>query len=168
MRETPEELSRLQALLDASYARAGSHVRSIFRPELRFSAEALVELFTGRRQVAVATVSARGEPRVAPVDALLIHGRFHFGTHRTAARVRHLRARPAISLTYFERDVLAIVVHGRGELLDFGHPDFERLDAAFLDVYGGTPSSEEEGSVYVRVDAATMFTYARELGDPHA
>jgi uncharacterized pyridoxamine 5'-phosphate oxidase family protein len=162
VRENAEEIAGLQAILDASRARAGPHLRSIFRDEHRFTAEQLVAHFTGRRQIAVATVSAAGEPRVAPVDALLVHGRFHFGTHRSAARVRHLRARPAVSLAYFERDELAIVVHGTAELLEFGHPDFRTIDEEFLDVYGGTPSTEQEGSVYARVEPTTMFTYARD------
>jgi Pyridoxamine 5'-phosphate oxidase len=164
VRENAEEIAGLQALLDASHARAGPHLRSIFRDEHRFTAEQLVVFFTGPRQIAVATVSAEGEPRVAPVDALLLHGRFHFGTHRTAARVGHLRARPAVSLAYFERDELAVVVHGTAELLELGHPDFRAIDQAFVDVYGGTPSTADEGSVYARVEAKTMFTYARELG----
>lgn len=162
MRESPDEIARLQALLDASHARAGPHLRSIFRDEHRFTAERLVAHFTGPRQVAVATVSADAEPRVAPVDAVLLHGRFHFGTHRTAARVRHLRARPAVSLVYFERDELAVVVHGAAELLEHGDPDFRAIDQAFVDVYGGTPSTPDEASVYARVEAKTMFTYARD------
>ncbi len=162
MRETRQEVERLQSLLDESYARAGPHLRTIFRPELRFSAEELVDYFTGRRQIAVGTVTARGEPRVAPVDALLLDGKFHFGTHRSAARVRHLRANPAISLTYYERDELAVVVHGTAALVEFGDDGFVSLDEAFLRVYGGTPSTADEGTVYVRVEPATMFTYARD------
>lgn len=162
MRETRQTVERLQSLLDESYARAGPHLRTIFRPELRMTAEQLVAFFTGRRQIAVATVTARGEPRVAPVDALLLDGRFHFGTHRSAARVRHLRANPAVSLTYFERDAVAVVVHGTADLVEFGDPGFGDLDEAFLRVYGGTPSTADEGSVYVRVEPATMFTYARD------
>lgn len=171
MRETAEDIRHLQSLLDASHERAGPHLRSIFRAEYRFTARELVAFFTGPRQIAVATVTPAGEPRVAPVDALLISGRFHFGTHATAARVRNLRVRPAVSLAYFERDVLAIVVHGSAGLLEFGQADFRSVDEAFVAVYGGTPSSEEERSVYVRVEPETIFTYARDraaLGVPDA
>jgi hypothetical protein len=162
VRETAEDVARLQALLDASHLRAGPHLKSIFQPERRFTARELVNFFAGKRQVAVATVTAAGEPRVAPLDALLLEGRFHFGTHRTAVRVRHLRARSAVSLAYFERDELAVVVHGNAELLEFGDDGFASVDQAFVDVYGGTPSTAEEGSVYARIDAAKMFTYARD------
>jgi len=152
----------MQDLLDRSAERAGEHLRSIFRPEHSLSAEQVTAFFRGKRQIAVATVTARGEPRVAPVDALLIHGRFCFGTHETSARVTHLRKRPGVSLTYFERDDLALIVHGRAELLVFGGPDFAALDAAFVATYGGTRSREEEGSVYARVEPSMMFTLARD------
>jgi Pyridoxamine 5'-phosphate oxidase len=151
----------MQDLLDRSTARAGRHLRSIFRPEDSLSAEEVAAFFQGKRQIAVATVTAHGQPRVAPVDALLIHGQFCFGTHETAMRVRHLRRRPDVSLTYFEGDSLAIIVHGRAELLFFGQPDFTELDEAFVASYGGTPSTREERSVYARVEPTTMFTFAR-------
>ena len=41
MHETPEDLERLQELLDRSYARAGSHLRSIWDEETRLDARAL-------------------------------------------------------------------------------------------------------------------------------
>ena len=41
MYETEDDLKRLQALLDASYARAGSHLRSIWGEETRLDARAL-------------------------------------------------------------------------------------------------------------------------------
>jgi hypothetical protein len=163
--ETEAEIRELQALLDRSSETAGPHLRRIFRPpEHSLSAAELGRFFVGPRQIAVATVTKRGEPRVAPVDGLLLHGRFHFGTHSTAARIRHLRARPSISLTYFERDEIAIVVHGRATLVEFGQPGFAEIDAEFLSVYGGTPSTEDEGSFFVRVDPAAVYTYVRDPG----
>jgi hypothetical protein len=168
--ETAAELSSMQDLLDRSAERAGRHLRSIFAPEHALSARQVAELFRGPRQIAVATTTARGEPRVAPVDGLLLHGRFCFGTHETAARIRHLRRRPAVSLAYFDRDEVAIVVHGAAALTIFGEPGFEELDAAFISVYGGTPSTAAEGSVYVRVEPELMFTFARDSarsGMPH-
>jgi hypothetical protein len=159
--ETDDDIRRLQALLDRSRQRAGPHLRKIFNDERAVGAAELVAFFRGPRQIAVATVTGKGEPRVAPVDALLLRGRFHFGTHVTAARIRHLRQRPAVSLTYFERDELAVVVHGTARLMEFGDEDFAEVDADFRAVYGGTPSTQEEGSVFVRVEPELMFTFAR-------
>jgi uncharacterized pyridoxamine 5'-phosphate oxidase family protein len=161
MRESPEDVARLEALIDASFERAGPHLLSIYRPDRRLSAGQVVALFAGARQIAVATVTASGEPRVAPVDAILLRGRFHFGTSATAARIRHLRRRPAISLSYFERDDIAVIVHGRAILLEYGQSDFEELDRAFIQIYGGAPSTPEEGVVFVRVEPETMFTFAQ-------
>jgi hypothetical protein len=162
VRETEAEMRELQALLDRSAEEAGPHLRRIFRPpEHSLTAAELVRLFEGRKQIAVATVTARGEPRVSPVDALLLNGRFHFGTHATAARVRHLRARPSVALTYFERDELALVVYGTATLIEFGQRGFAEIDAAFLSVYGGTPSTADEGSVFVRVEPAAVHTFVR-------
>ena len=164
MRETAGEIEKLQALIEDSLARAGPHLRRTFRPpDCTLSAERLIARFTGRRQVAVATVTGRGEPRVAPVDAILLHARFHFGTHATAARIRHLRRRPAVSLTYFEGDELAVVAHGTAELIEFGHPDFRDVDSEFLAVYGGTPSTAEEHVVFVRLEPTALYTFAREV-----
>jgi uncharacterized pyridoxamine 5'-phosphate oxidase family protein len=161
VKETAEDLRHLQGLLDASREKAGPHLRSIFRPERALTAQDLVELFAGPRQIALATVTARGEPRVSPVDAVLLRGRFHFGTSGQAARIRHLRSRPALSLTYFERDELAVVAHGKAELLEFGHPDFREVDDALREIYGGTPSTEQENVVLVRVEPTALFTFSR-------
>ena len=44
MLETPQELDGLQALLDASMATAGPHLRDIISPERRLTAAQLSEL----------------------------------------------------------------------------------------------------------------------------
>ena len=68
MYETAEDLQRLDELLDASYARAGSHLRAIWGPETRLAAGELSEALAGIQVLDLATVTPRGEPRVAPVD----------------------------------------------------------------------------------------------------
>ncbi len=123
MHETEDDLLELQTLIDRSMAGAGEHLRTIFRPpEHTISARQLAALFQSARQVAVGTVNGRGEPRVAHVDAILLLGRFHFGTDAGSARIRHLRARPALSLAYFEGDDLAVLVHGTGTIIGEGDP----------------------------------------------
>ncbi|NED50619.1 pyridoxamine 5'-phosphate oxidase family protein, partial [Micromonospora aurantiaca] len=47
MRETPEELKELQALLDASLSRSTSHLRSIINTESTLTAEQLTQVLTG-------------------------------------------------------------------------------------------------------------------------
>jgi hypothetical protein len=161
VRETDEDLRWLQELIDRSFEGAGAHLRSIFRPERRLTASGLVSALSGPRQAAVATVSARGEPRVAPVDVVVLRGRFHFGTSAAAARIRHLRARPAVSLTYFERDELAVLVHGKAVLVEPSSPGFRDVESAFLTTYGGEPAAEADGVVYVRIEPRAVLTFDR-------
>lgn len=113
MRETPEDLRRLQALLDRSYARAGGHLRAIHSPEARLSADDLVARLDGMRVFVLATVTRDGRPLTGPVDTYLAGGRLHFGTSPDAVRARHLATRPAVSATYVEGEGLVVSVHGR-------------------------------------------------------
>ena len=115
MLESKGELRSLQELLDLSREKAGKHLRDIFHP---ITARELCRKFTGVRQVAWATVNSKSEPRVAPVDAVLIHGRFYLSTDQSAIRTKDVRRNPATSLAYFEDISFAVVVHGRARVLD--------------------------------------------------
>ena len=78
MRETPEDLRRLQTLLDRSIEGAGGFLRDSFgMPEHSLGAAELVRFLRGIRNVTLATVTRGGEPRVAPIGALFFRGRFH-------------------------------------------------------------------------------------------
>src|SRR4051794_4490794 len=112
MHETPEDMQRLRALLERSIARAGAFLRRSFEmPEHSLSAEQLVSYLVGIQNVALATVTAKGEPRVAPIGALFYRGRFHIPTVATAARTRMIAARPAVSLTHYVGNDLAVITH---------------------------------------------------------
>ena len=58
MLETPEEIDRLQQLLDRSAAGAGPHLRSIITDSHRLSAIEVCERLQGMRVLVVATVTA--------------------------------------------------------------------------------------------------------------
>ena len=90
MLETPEELARLQSLLDASHARATDHLRGIIHDDRTLSAVQVVALLPGMKVVSVATVTAHGEPRISAMDGHFLHGTWTFSTSRTAAKARHL------------------------------------------------------------------------------
>jgi hypothetical protein len=68
MHETNDNLTALQRLLDASYARAGEHLRMIWGEDSRLDARQLRDELVGVQVLDLATVTPRGEPRVAPVD----------------------------------------------------------------------------------------------------
>ncbi len=161
MHETPEDMKRLQALLDGSIERAGAFLRSSFEmPEHSLSAGQLVRYLQGIQNVAFATVTAKGEPRVAPIGSLFYRGLFHIPTVATAARTRMVTARPAVSLTHFVGDDLAIIVHGSAMAIPTGHADFAAIEAMQRAANGSSVRDWGEG-IYLRVAAATLVTFAR-------
>jgi hypothetical protein len=123
MFESDAEIVEMQRLFDDTLRRASSHMVGIVTLERRLSARQVAAYLLGTRHVAFATVTAKGEPRVSPLDSLLIHGRFTMGTGGEAARLRHLRANPACSAAYVEGDRVAVVVNGSAEWIGPEHPD---------------------------------------------
>src|SRR3954469_5684817 len=95
MHETPEDLERLQELLDRSYDAAGPHLREVITPERRLDAAALAAGLVGMRLLVLATGAADGRPIAGPVDGIFYRGEFHFGSSPDSTRVRHIRRRPA-------------------------------------------------------------------------
>jgi hypothetical protein len=160
MRETAEDLAALQALLDDSIERAGPFLRSSFRmPERSLSAAELVARLDGPLTVALATVTARGEPRVAPIGALFLHGRFHVPTVAESGRARHLAARPAVSVSYHEGIDLAVIAHGSATLVGEDDPAFAEVDELQVACGRESPRTWTGTAVYVRVEADRLFTY---------
>jgi Pyridoxamine 5'-phosphate oxidase len=162
MRESPADLERLQALVDRSIDAAGPFLRNSFEmPERSLSAQRLVERLQGLLTVALATTTARGEPRVAPIGALFVRGAFHVPTVAQAARTRHLAARPAASLTCFEGTEMAVIAHGRVAIVDATDAAFAELDAVQVECGGQSPTEWQGDAVFLRLDAERLFTYAR-------
>jgi hypothetical protein len=162
MRETPEDLHHLQALLDRGIAQAGSFLRASFgMPDHSLSALQLARYLQGSHTVALATVTAGGEPRVAPISALFYRGHFHVPTVTTAVRAQHVLKRPAVSLTHYRGSELAIIAHGRASLVAPGAADFAVLEE--LQCESGNQSVLDWGEgVYMRIDADVLYTYARD------
>jgi Pyridoxamine 5'-phosphate oxidase len=89
MLETPDDIDRLQRLLDDSAAGAGPHLRGIITGDRRLSAAQVSRVLQGMRLLVVATVTADGRPLVGPVDGYFLHGSFYFSSGRDSVRVRH-------------------------------------------------------------------------------
>jgi hypothetical protein len=159
--ETPEDIVALQELLDRSYERAGSHLRSIATSERRVDAEELVELLTGMCLLVVATVTADCRPIAGPLDGIFHRGAFHFGTDPSSVRYRHLLTRPQVSATHLPREEFAVNVHGRAVPVQATGGLRETL----LEVYGpryGVKEWEEfldSGPTYMRIEPDRMFTF---------
>ncbi|MDA8062592.1 MAG: pyridoxamine 5'-phosphate oxidase family protein [Actinomycetota bacterium] len=167
MHETPEQLDRLQALLDASATAAGAHLRSIVIEERRVDAGRLCALLTGMRLLTVATVTADGRPIAGPVDGYFLHGAFWFSTSRHSVRAQHLSMRPAVSATHVPHERLAVSAHGMAVLFSFPGSETDELRQAMLDHYlplqGASFEEWLEGmsdGVAGRIDARKLFAFS--------
>lgn len=163
MFETPAEIDALQAVLDRSIERAGPFLRSSFEmPEHSLSAQQLTNHLTGLPTIAMSTVTEKGEPRVAPIGALFVRGRFHIPTVASAARSRHLRKRPAVSVTYYEGIDLAVIIHGQAEFIEADNPAFAELDAELMrEGDGSVLEWDAGGGLYIRINPDVIYTFAR-------
>ncbi|MFD8754425.1 pyridoxamine 5'-phosphate oxidase family protein [Kitasatospora sp. NPDC059577] len=164
MRETPAELHRLQVLLDTSFSRSTAHLRSIISSERTLTAGRLTGVLTGMCTLALSTVTAKGEPRVSGVDGHFLHGTWHFGTARDAAKARHLAARPAVSAAHLRGEDLGVFTHGTVEVLNPHHgrpaPDWPDLLAYFRDFYGDDAFDWDDGVVFYRLHPHWMAAFA--------
>jgi nitroimidazol reductase NimA-like FMN-containing flavoprotein (pyridoxamine 5'-phosphate oxidase superfamily) len=164
--ETPEEIDRLQQLLDDSAAGAGPHLRGIITSERRMSAGQVCQRLQGMRLLVVATVTGDGRPLAGPVDGYFLHGSFYFSSGRDSVRMRHLAARPAVSATHLPGEELAVTVHGRAELFDIRDPAHGELRQAMLDYYLPRRGPEFQtwldqlDAIGARIAAEKMFTFA--------
>jgi pyridoxine/pyridoxamine 5'-phosphate oxidase len=156
MRETAEELATLQRLLDDSFAASSEHLTSIMTPSRRLAAAALVEQLPSPAVLNIATVTARGEPRISAVDGHFIHGHWYFTTEANSPKARHLVARPATSASFTPRDGFGAFCHGRAVLLD--GDERQMLHDHFVATYHADP--EDLGTIaYFRIDAHWLVAF---------
>jgi uncharacterized pyridoxamine 5'-phosphate oxidase family protein len=158
--ETESQIQALQDLLDASFQAGGGHLLSIMAPERRLTARQLVNYLTGIKHVALATVTSACEPRVSPLDGIFLWGHFYAGTDARSLRARHIRRRPAVSLTHFDGDRVGIVAHGQAATIRRADEEGRRIDEILTGIYGSSPFDLAPEVVYFRLDAERMFTYA--------
>jgi hypothetical protein len=162
MRESDAELSELQELLDASYARAGEHLRSIWGEDSRMDARALCEELVGVQVLDLATVTPRGEPRVAPVDALFFRGHFWFGSAETSSRFRNIRANPAVSgAIHRGLETFLVIVHGRAVETDPRGPEAGGFADYIRSVYDFDWDAVHPTAPYARIEARTLLAFKR-------
>ncbi len=157
MFESPEEVARLQRVLDESYERAGSHLASIHTAEVRLRATDLIEALEGMQVFVLATSGRDGSPRTGPVDTFLYKGRFRFGTAEHSLRARHLARSPAVSATHVRGETLVVTVHGEAHRLDLTGADADFAD--FLKGHYGAEAFDEflSGSPYYGITPQRLF-----------
>jgi Pyridoxamine 5'-phosphate oxidase len=165
MYESDDELSALQDLLDRSYARAGDHLRSIWGEDSRLDARGLCDELAGVQVVDLATVTPRGEPRVAPVDGLFFRGSMWFGSAQSSGRFRNIRANPAVSgAIHRGLETFLVIVHGRAIETDprgaeaGGFADYAR------EVYDFDWDALHPDAPYARIEGQTLLAFSRPEG----
>jgi general stress protein 26 len=157
MLETREDLARLQSLLDASHARSTEHLRSIIHDGRTLDATQVAALLTGMKVISVATVTARGEPRISAMDGHFLHGSWTFSTSRTSAKARHLAKRPSVSVAHVDGEQLAVFSHG--QVVELTGDELDRVDAHWTAHYGSSPLSWGDVVMW-RLEPTWMVGYA--------
>jgi pyridoxine/pyridoxamine 5'-phosphate oxidase len=164
-----EPTAALQQLLDASFARASEHLRSIMTPQWRLDAARLVAELPCPAVLNIASVTARGEPRVSAVDGHFHQGHWYFGTAAASPKARQLAARPAISASYTPRDGYGVFCHGTAVPLRAGDAERVWLVQHFREVYGqlpdaqagsGTDPPDDDTLAWFRIDASWLVGFA--------
>jgi hypothetical protein len=158
MHETPDELAALQHLIDASFAAASEHLRGIMAPPRRLGAAQLVADVPSPAVLNLATVTARGEPRLSAVDGHFLHGRWYFTTAGNSPKAVQVAARPAVSASYTPRDGYGIFCHGNATLVDGA--ERQMLIEHCTRVYGQSPETFGEGIAYLRIDPHWLVGFA--------
>ncbi len=152
----------MQDVLDASYARAGSHLRWIWGDETRLDAQELSAELTGVQVLDLATVTPRGEPRVAPVDGLFFRGHFWFGSAPTSTRFRNIHANPAVSAALTRGlETFLVIVHGRAIETDPRGADAGGFADYAREVYDFDWDAAHPEALYAWIDARAMFAFKR-------
>ena len=77
-------------------------------------------------------------------------------------RFRHIRTRPQVSATHLPGEELAVTVHGRAVPVDVEGGFRRTVLDIYLPRYGPEWETDilDSGSVYARIDADKMFTFA--------
>jgi hypothetical protein len=162
MDETSAELTELQALLDRSHASASTHLRDIITPPRMLSADDLCRVLVGMKVLAVATVTASGEPRISALDGHFLHSSWTFSTSGTAVKARHVAARPAVSVAHIDGEQMAVFAHGRAEALDLTSGYGAEVLAHWTAHYGSSPLSWGPSIRMYRLAAHWMVGYAAD------
>jgi hypothetical protein len=159
MRESAEEIAALQGLMDASHARSTNHLRDIISGERRLSAEQVVRALEGMKVLSLATVTAKGEPRVSAVDGHFLHGRWTFGTDGRAAKARHLGARPAVSAAHVDGERLGVFCHGHATQLTSEDPGWHETITHWTAHYDSDPTTWSDDIRMYRIEPTWFVGY---------
>jgi|HubBroStandDraft_5_1064220.scaffolds.fasta_scaffold09109_4 hypothetical protein len=162
MLETEPELDALQELLDRSRSGATEHLRGIIDDERALSARDIAGLMQKMKVLSLATVTARGEPRISAVDGHFLHGTWTWSTDGPSAKAQHLAARPAVSVAHIDNEELAVFAHGAAERLRPGDPLWDETLAHWTAHYGASPLAWGEDIRVYRLTPSWMVGFASD------
>ena len=162
MHESPDDIAALQRLMDASHAGATNHLRQIISGDHRMTAEQLVAATEGMKVLTIATVTAKGEPRVSAVDGHFLRGTWTFGTDGGSAKARHIAARPAVSVAHVDGERIGIFAHGTAIRLEAGDGWFEPTVAHWAAHYGSDPTTWNDDVRLYRLAPTWLVAYRGE------
>src|SRR4051794_23812403 len=165
MLENAEEIAALQLLLDRSHAGATNHLRNIVHAGRTLTAEDLTGLLTGMKVLSVATVTARGEPRISALDGHFLHGTWTFGTGGASAKARHLERRPQVSVAHVDGERMALFAHGDAERLTPEHEAWDGVLAHWTAHYGSSPLDWGDDVRMYRLRPSWLVGYAAQRAE---
>ncbi len=158
--ENEEDLKYLQSILHSSIENAGKYlVREFQMPDHSLSAKDMIILFQNQKTISVATVTAKGEPRVSPTGVHFYKSYFYIPSVKRTAKVQHLKKRPGISFTYHEGIDRAVIVHGIAILLDNQSPMFDEL----VSTTGEKVDSWADGNegIFIKIVPDRIYSFNR-------
>jgi hypothetical protein len=118
MRESPETLDRLQAIIERSSATAGPALaRNFVGDGWSMTAREFVEFWGEGRMAAVSTATVNGVVHTAPLDPKLIDGRFYIPTFANSRRLADHRENPRCSISSWEGPYRAVIVYGDARIV---------------------------------------------------
>lgn len=159
MYETVEDREQLTELMQDSRANATAHLRARVDDDRSAGVEDVLAETAGMRVLALATVTARGEPRVSAVDGHFLRGQWTFGTDGGAAKARHLAARPAVSAAYIDGERFAVFTHGTVVRIQDGDPWQDVVRRHWTDHYGSDPTTWGDDVRMYRIVPAWIVAY---------
>ena len=162
MYELQSDVQALQQLIDRSILEAGDFLKKSFQmPDHSLSAVELIERLQGNLTVSLATVTSNGEPRVAPINAIFYRAKYYIPTVHSAARTKMIKRNASISLTQYEGDKFAVIIHGTATLIDTEHNYYSDLDKLRTELGLSDISKWGKGNegVYIRIEPHVLYTY---------
>ena len=93
------------------------------------------------------------------MDGHFLHATWSFSTSGTAAKARHLRDRPAVSVAHVDGEELAVFSHGKVERMQPADPDWDETLGHWIAHYGSSPLEWGEDICLYRYRPHWMVAY---------